>query len=174
MLFFSFLFFQKSDTKTEGKFDFYCSPHLKEILEVDKEKLTVELFFIHQRRPNATNLKISALIKRLISSIDLEMKLRYDSTRHDKNMKVSIHYAKDKDIIVTIYWYNPRHTLKKIEGFLNVTIPTFKPMILGGKLKEKNLDDYSVSFPLITFLYYRKLFNDKVLIIIEELKQAVA
>lgn len=152
--------------KTEGSFNFFCSPHLKESLEDDREKLSTELFFIYQRRSNTTNLKINAALKRPISNIDLETKLRYESTRHDKNMKVSIHYAKDKDIIVTIYWYHPRHALKKIEGFLNVTIPTFKPMILDGKLREKGFDDYIVSSSLITLpCHVETPQNDKVLII---------
>lgn len=136
---------QKSDIKTEGSFNFHCSPYLKEAIEDDKQKLSVDLFFIYQRRSNTTNLKVNAGIKRPISNIDLETKLLYKATGHDKNMKISIHYAKDKDIIVTIYWYYPRHALKRIEGFLNVTIPTFKPLILDGKLREKIFDEYVVS-----------------------------
>lgn len=87
-------------------------------------------------------------IKRPISNIDIETQLFYDITRHDKNVRVSIHYGKEKDIVVTLYWYHPRFNLERIEGSLNVTIPTFSPMLLEGKLIEKNTDDFTVSFHL--------------------------
>lgn len=153
MAYFLLLISQKTDSKTEGKFSFHCSPHLKENLEVDKEMLTFELFSMYQRLLNSTRLKFNGLIRRPVSNIDVETKLFYETSKHDKTFKLSIHYADGKDITVTLYWYHPRHVLKKMEGYLKVGIPNYTPMVLDGKLKEKAESDYNVSFILIKFLY---------------------
>lgn len=142
---------QKSSGRTECKFEFYCSPHLKENLVDDEKRLTLKSSLIYQHKPNSTKFNAVVALKRPINNIDVGAQLFYDVTRHDVNAMISARYAKEKDITATIFWYHPRQALEYMEGRLNVTIPSFKPLILHGKLKEKRKDDYIVSFHINYF-----------------------
>jgi hypothetical protein len=47
----------------------------------------------------------------------------------------------------------PRGSLLYVDAKLNVTLPSFNPMLLGVKLNEKNPNDYDVSYKDISSAY---------------------
>jgi hypothetical protein len=51
-----------------------------------------------------------------------------------------------KEVVISFDLTIPRGTLLYVDAKLNVTLPSFNPMLLGVTLHEKNPNDYDVSY----------------------------
>lgn len=108
--------------------------------------LTMNVFLTYRSLKNGTRFKASASLFREKTELDVKALLSYAQMGYGTDVTALVRTGRDKDVIISVYWYHPRQMLELYEGRLNVTIPTFKPMVLEGKLKEKNSGDYTVSF----------------------------
>lgn len=84
-------------------------------------------------------------VQRPATQLDLKFQVRYEVSGPKTNVFLLCRYAKDKDISVALYLSMPHGSLFYVEGKLNVTIPSFIPMILDGKLQEKTTNKYDAS-----------------------------
>lgn len=83
--------------------------------------------------------------------MDMGLKFAFDLSGPDTNAHLLIRYAKDKDVSVAVFWSHPRSNFERIVARLNVTIPSFKSMIVEVRLDEKQTADYRVSFHINYF-----------------------
>lgn len=58
-----------------------------------------------------------------------------------------------KEVVISLDLTIPRGSLLYVEAKLNVTLPSFNPMLLGVKVHEKNPKDYDVSYKDNSFTY---------------------
>lgn len=142
---------QRSGGHIESKFIINSSPHLLSNLNDDPEMLTVQMFLSYRTLTNGTRFKVSGAVSRLSTELDVKGQLSYDVIGYSTNAMALVRYNKGKDIVITVYWHHPRQTLETIDGRLNVTIPGFVPMVLEGKLKEKNSGDYAIDLSCTWF-----------------------
>jgi hypothetical protein len=56
-----------------------------------------------------------------------------------------IYVIPDKEVIISVDLTIPRGSLIYVDAKLNVTLPSFNPMLLELKLHEKNPNEYDVS-----------------------------
>jgi hypothetical protein len=54
-----------------------------------------------------------------------------------------------KEVVISVDLAIPRGSLMYVDAKLNVTLPSFNPMLLAVKLHEKNPKDYDVSYKII-------------------------
>lgn len=130
----------------ETRFSLISSPDLRKNLDNDKKKITVDSFVSYRTYMNSTKFQAMASLTRPQSNLDLKGQLSCDVNGHDLNVNTLVRYAKNKEILLSMFWSHPRQALEYIEGRLNLTVPSFNPMILQGKLREKTDNNYLVSF----------------------------
>lgn len=92
-----------------------------------------------------TRITASAILKKPVTDLDMGLEMMYESSGPDTSGLVKVKYATEKEVSVSVFWSHPRTTLEHIEGRLNITIPTFKPMVIEGKLHENKTSVYIVS-----------------------------
>lgn len=84
-----------------------------------------------------------------ISHIDIKLELKVDINQHGHDQKTTtiliLRYATGKEIITTLDLAIPRSDLLKLDAKLNVTLPSFIPMIFTIKIDEKKPREYDVS-----------------------------
>lgn len=61
-------------------------------------------------------------------------------------IKVITWVISGKEVVISLDLTIPRGSLLYVDAKLNVTLPSFNPMLLGVKLHEKNPKDYDVSY----------------------------
>lgn len=119
--------------------------------EAEARKLTLQTLIIHSIQDYKTRLTLSAALKRSVTDLDMGLDVMYETSGPDNNGMVKVKYAREKEVSVSIFWSHPRTTLEHIEGRLNITIPTFKPMVIEGKLHENKTSVYIVSLHINYF-----------------------
>lgn len=92
-----------------------------------------------------TRITASAILKRPSTELDMGLEMMYETSGPDTNTLVKVKYATEKEVSVGVFWSHPRTALEHLEGRLNITIPTFKPMVVEGKLHENKTSVYVVS-----------------------------
>lgn len=84
-----------------------------------------------------------------VSHIDIKLELKVDLNEHGHDQKITtiliLRYATGKEIITTLDMAIPRSELLKLDAKLNVTLPSFNPMIFTIKIDEKKPREYDVS-----------------------------
>lgn len=121
------------------------SPLAKDHPEAEAKKLTLRVLVVHSMQEYKTRITASAALKRPSTELDMGLDMMYEGSGPDTNVLVKVKYAKEKEVSVNVFWSHPRNALEHIEGRLNVTIPTFKPMVVEGKLHENKSSVYIVS-----------------------------
>lgn len=86
----------------------------------------------------------ASLLKRS-SNLDLNAMIVYEVFRHNVNVISEIKYGNDKKLLMSVLWSRPKQTLEDIKLFLNITAPSFKPMVLKVGILEKQPKSYMVS-----------------------------
>ena len=61
-------------------------------------------------------------------------------------MKVIVWVISGKEVVISLDLTIPRGSLLYVDAKLNVTLPSFNPMLLGVRLHEKKPNDYDVSY----------------------------
>lgn len=86
----------------------------------------------------------ASLLKRS-NNLDLNAKIIYEVFRHNVNVISEVKYGEDKKLLMTVLWSRPKQTLEDIKLFLNITAPTFTPMVVKVGVLEKQAKSYMVS-----------------------------
>lgn len=127
------------------KFEVNSSPLPKENPEAEAKKLTLQVMVMHSMQDYKTRITASIVLKRPFTDLNMGLETMYESNGPDTNAFVKVKYATEKEVFVSVFWSHPRTALQHIEGRLNITIPTFKPMVIEGKLHENKTSVYIVS-----------------------------
>ncbi|KYB29704.1 hypothetical protein TcasGA2_TC031518 [Tribolium castaneum] len=137
--------FKKGVGHVETKFDLTSSPLEKNHPDAELHKLSVEWFFSYKSLPDGTR-TLNTILSVGKQSTGLNLKGKFNVVVKNPTVDVLlvIKYGNDKEVSVTMFWSHPRTTLEQMEGRINITIPSFTPMILQGKLQEKVASDYIV------------------------------
>lgn len=85
------------------------------------------------------------LFSKPAKNIDVNADFKYHSKGPNTNLDLIVDYAKDKRFSSTVFWYHNKRPLLDFKLDLNVTVPTFHPMIANFKLHEKQASHYDVS-----------------------------
>nr|XP_023014254.1 uncharacterized protein LOC111504019 [Leptinotarsa decemlineata] len=85
-------------------------------------------------------------LNRKSSNLDLKGEFIYETFRQNITTALLVKYGKNKEVSVTIFWSHPRTALEQIKTHVNVTIPSFTPMILKLEIVEKSRKDYMIDF----------------------------
>ncbi|KAJ8964440.1 hypothetical protein NQ314_004909, partial [Rhamnusium bicolor] len=113
--------------------------------EADFQNLQFDLIFSYKSfSDNKRTLKVLAAVSRKSSNLALKGEFICESFRHDVNMAVLVKYGNNKEVSITVFWSHPRSTLEQIKTHINVTIPSFTPMILKVEVEEKHPKDYMI------------------------------
>lgn len=137
--------FQRGTGHTEFKFEVNSSPLPKDHPEAEAKKLTLRVMVVHSMQDYKTRITTSAVLKRPSTDLEMGLETMYEASGPDTNALIRVKYATEKEVSVSVFWSHPRTTLEHMEGRLNITIPTFKPMVIEGKLHENKTSVYIVS-----------------------------
>lgn len=107
---------------------------------------TIKAFLAHRTLANSTKLQLDTSLTKPALGWDLKAGLIYERVGHWVDTRALIRYNTGKEILIQAFWSNPKQVLDDIEARLNITIPSYTPMILKVKLKEQNVHNYAVSF----------------------------
>lgn len=129
----------------EGKFEIISGEDLQDLTTSDPNRLRMRLTFYQKMTHSGARFNVSASAIKPASDIDLRAEASYEFNGPNTDVALLLRYATDKDIAVTIFCNHPRGTFEHFEGRLNITVPSFSPMVLEGKLHEKYASDYDVS-----------------------------
>lgn len=89
---------------------------------------------------------IETLVARKSSNLGLKGTFTYETHRSEMNSMLVVKYGENKEVSATIYYSHPRKTLTEINTHINVTIPSFTPMILALDIMEQHPHDYKVRY----------------------------
>lgn len=132
---------------------FECGPTLFYGVNKDRNGITTfKAFLAHRTLVNATKLQIDASLTKPTSGLDLKTALVCERMGHWVDTKALIRYNTGKEILMQAFWSHPKQPLDDIEARLNITVPSYTPMVLKVKVKEQNINNYAVSFH-INFVY---------------------
>lgn len=121
------------------------SPVAPDHPEADFQTLKFDLLFSYKAfTDNKRTLKLVTAVNRKSNNLALKGEFIYESYRHDLNIAALVKYGDNKEIVATIFWSHPRSTLEQIKTHINITIPSFTPMILKVDIEEKHPKDYMV------------------------------
>lgn len=141
----------------ESKFDLTSSPLEKSHPNAELEKLTVEWLFSYKSLPDSTRTLNTILsVNKQSSGLNLKGEFTVQMKNPNVDVLLVIKYGEDKEVSVSVFWSHPRTTLEHMEGRINITVPSFTPMILEGKLQEKVASQYIVSFHINYFCVSKK------------------
>ncbi|KAK9890371.1 hypothetical protein WA026_010464 [Henosepilachna vigintioctopunctata] len=79
-------------------------------------------------------------------NIDLNADFKFESKAPNTNLALIVDYGKDKQFSSTIFWYHNKKILEDVKLVVNVTVPTFHPMLASFKLHEKSPSLYITEF----------------------------
>nr|XP_022900792.1 uncharacterized protein LOC111413892 [Onthophagus taurus] len=105
----------------------------------------------HKFNKNLTIFEASTSLTKEATNLDLGLNFTWTVTHgciYDG--KLSTRYAEGKDIIIRTHWWNPKQPYKHLQGRLNITVPSYKPMILEGHLKEQE-NSYDIGLKGVWF-----------------------
>lgn len=125
--------------------------------------LTAQFSFLTTDTADGRRLNTFVELRRPATDLDMKLQFRYELSGPKTSVLLLARYAKDKDVIVDLYLTMPRGNLLFVEGKLNVTLPSFTPMVLEGKLHEKSTSNFDVSFHINYFRFATEIGAGKVL-----------
>ncbi|CAG9760349.1 unnamed protein product [Ceutorhynchus assimilis] len=141
--FFSNVTFQKSGSHLEFNVDLIQNPLPLNDTNSDFESLKFDFKFSHKAfTDNKQTIKAISTVKRKSSNLDMKGIFFYETANFDVNMECAVNYGDNKQAAVTIFWSHPRTTMEEIKAHLNITVPTFTPMILKVEISEMQNRDY--------------------------------
>ncbi|XP_018566495.1 uncharacterized protein LOC108907336 [Anoplophora glabripennis] len=120
--------------------------------DADIQTLKFDLLFSYKSfTDNKRTLKLVTGLSRKSSNLALKGEFIYESFRHDVNIAALVKYGDNKEVAVTIFWSHPRLTLEQIKTHINITIPSFTPMILKLDVQEKHPKDFMIDIKATWF-----------------------
>ncbi|KAK6645660.1 hypothetical protein RUM43_001940 [Polyplax serrata] len=147
----SILKYQRAQGHAECTIEINTQPHLKD----DVHKFTIKFVFSLSKNFNRTKLHTFVEITKPISHIDLKLELKVDINHHghdDKSTTIfTLKYATGKEIVATLDLFLPRSEMFKMDAKLNVTLPSFVPMIFTTKIEEKKSREYDLEASVTWF-----------------------
>ncbi|GLH12107.1 Apolipophorins, partial [Gryllus bimaculatus] len=125
---------------------FECLFEINYGLNIDdiRNKLTLSMEFTFAKSYDTTKINLAVRVTKPITDINLQFTVSYLSSGPETNVRSIIRYATGKDIHITLDLKIPRSALTFIEAKLNVTLPTFHPMVLDLQLHEKTPNEYNI------------------------------
>lgn len=120
------------------------NPHLHD----NEHKLTIQVVLTNSRTyVQNEGAKISAYIAitKPIQKLDIKVGINHYSHGTETNTRGLIRYAPGKEIMLLVDVKMPRGTLLDVEAHVNLTIPSFNPMLIGINVKERSRKEYDVS-----------------------------
>ncbi|KRT82860.1 hypothetical protein AMK59_3749 [Oryctes borbonicus] len=141
--------FQKASGYTEFDMKFECGPELFHAIR--KPSTTFKAFLAHRTLVNATKLQVDASLTKPSSGLDLKTALVYERMGYWVDTKALIRYNTGKEIMIQAFWSYPKQVLDDIEARLNITVPSYTPMILKVKVKEQNFHNYAIDVEGVWF-----------------------
>lgn len=118
--------------------------HGEEILKKDN-MLAVQFVFLNANKHDGRKLNTWISVTKKNKQLDWKIQFTFDQSGPSSNVLAIVRYAKDKTISVSLYVSMPSISHTHIESKLNVTIPSFSPMILEAKILEALTNEYDVS-----------------------------
>uniref|UniRef100_A0A6P7GJY7 Uncharacterized protein LOC114337760 n=1 Tax=Diabrotica virgifera virgifera TaxID=50390 RepID=A0A6P7GJY7_DIAVI len=139
--------FHRSDSHKDLVFKLYQSPLPKSHPDAEDKMFKFETvashsFLVDGRR----KLRVDTSIIRKSSNLGLRGEFTYETYRSDVSSALVIQYGKNKEVSITTFWSHPRSNLEQIKTHINVTIPSFTPMILRLEVLEKQPKDFMIDF----------------------------
>lgn len=114
--------------------------------EANYKTLNFELLISYKTfTDNKCTLTAEASVGRKSTGLDLKGEFMYETVRHNINAVGIVKYGDNKEVSVTVFWSRPRSTLEQIRTHINITVPSFTPMILKLAIEEKEPKYYMVS-----------------------------
>lgn len=86
----------------------------------------------------------ASLVKRS-SNLAIDGTLIYEVFSHNINVISELKYGNDKSISMASLWSRPKQTLEDIKFHVNVSVPSFTPMIIRVGILEKETKSFIVS-----------------------------
>lgn len=93
---------------------------------------------------NKRTWKAEASLLKRSSNLDLQGMFIYETFRHNMNIVSEVKYGSDRKISTTVFWSRPKQTLEEIKLHVNISAPTFTPMIVKIEIVEKQSKAYIV------------------------------
>ncbi|XP_056647213.1 uncharacterized protein LOC130451874 [Diorhabda sublineata] len=139
--------FHRSDNHKDFSFKLYQSPLPKSNPNADDNTLKFEILASYSLLSDGRKkFQIETSVNRRSNNLELRGKLTYETYRYDITSVLLIQYGQNKEVSITIFWSHPRSSLEQIKTHVNVTIPSFTPMILRLQITEKQPKDYMIDF----------------------------
>ncbi|KAJ8914493.1 hypothetical protein NQ315_002765 [Exocentrus adspersus] len=119
---------------------------------LEKENLEFDLLFSYKAfTDNKRTLRLVAALNKESSDIHLKGEFTYEHFLYDINIAALVKYGDNKDVSVTMFWSHPRSTMEQIKTHINVTIPSFTPMIFNLDIEEKHPKYYQIDLKATWF-----------------------
>ncbi|KAJ3640007.1 hypothetical protein Zmor_003331 [Zophobas morio] len=136
---------QKGGGHVESKFDLTSCPLEKNHPEAELHKLKLEWLFSYKSLLDSTRTFNTILsVSKQSTGLNLKGEFTVEVKNPNVDVLMVIKYGNDKEVSVAVFWSHPRTQLEHMEGRINITVPSFTPMILEGKLQEKVASQYIV------------------------------
>jgi len=132
--------FFRSHGHIECTVEINAGPNLKDL----RNKLTIQLVFKFRRNVEGYKLNTFLAITKPLSDINITLSFLYHLVGPAYKAEARIQYATGKEVVISIDLQVPRGSLVYVDAKLNVTLPTFNPMLLGVKLHEKKPNDFDI------------------------------
>lgn len=120
--------------------------HLNAGLDLNRpgRTLTAQFVFMVSDIEKGRRLNTYLEVKKPANKLDWKLQFRFDQIDSSIDTFVTVRYATGKAVTVSLFLNLPVTQLTNMEGRLNVTIPSFTPMCLEGKIRETIANDYDV------------------------------
>ncbi|VEN60493.1 unnamed protein product, partial [Callosobruchus maculatus] len=137
--------FQKSGGHMDLSLKLKQNPLTEDHPDADHHTLNFDVLLSYKSfTDNKRVFKAVSSLNRKSTNLDLKGELVYEAFRHDVNAVAVVKYGGNKQVSVTVFWSHPRSALEQIKTHVNITIPSFTPMILKLDVNEKQPNDYMV------------------------------
>ncbi|XP_050313934.1 apolipophorins [Anthonomus grandis grandis] len=135
--------FQRSGNHMEFKVGLIQNPLPPNDPNSDFESLKFDFLFSHKAFTDAKQtIKAVANVKRISSNLDLKGSLFYETINSNTNMECIVNYGHNKQVSLAAFYSHPRTTLEEIKAYVNISVPTFVPMLLKVEVSEKQSKNY--------------------------------
>ncbi|XP_066998183.2 uncharacterized protein Apoltp [Anabrus simplex] len=150
---------------THGHFQLRLDINYGLNIKDERNKLTLNLSFTFARTYESNKVNFLIEVTKPISDIHLKFSLNYHAAGADITVRAIIRYTTGKDIFITLNLKLPRSSLMYVEAKLNVTLPSFHPMVIELQLHEKTPNEYNIDISAVWFsghnLTARGLYQDR-------------
>ncbi|XP_072402619.1 uncharacterized protein Apoltp isoform X1 [Diabrotica undecimpunctata] len=137
--------FHRSDSHKDLVFKLYQSPLPRNHPDAEDKMFKFEILASHSFLVDGRRkLRIETSINRKSSNLGLRGEFTYETYRHDVSSALVIQYGQNKELSITTFWSHPRTNFEHIKTHINITIPSFTPMILRLEVLEKQPKDFMI------------------------------